>query len=191
MITNKEKRNAEDIGIKINKESKIISDNNKEKNNLNNNNENSNNNNTSKKINNKEKPIEHIYNNNFITLSATNNIFMFTPNKGSIIYNHRKINNDNFSNNNNNEKIPTLNTVKEIYSKPKIPYLISSNKKRENNTNLYFSLQENNFNHDILDLSGKNEQEINLNGDKYIKNNNDISQEYKNTVKNIKNEKTK
>ena len=188
-LTNEEKRNTKDIGIKINKESKIISDNNKEKNNLNNNNENSNNNNTSKKINNKEKPIEHIYNNNFITLSATNNIFMFTPNKGSIIYNHRKINNDNFSNNNNNEKIPTLNTVKEIYSKPKIPYLISSNKKRENNTNLYFSLQENNFNHDILDLSGKNEQEINLNGDKYIKNNNDISQEYKNTIKNIKNEK--
>ena len=200
-LTNDEKKNIKNIGKKINKESKIISDNYKGKSKLSNNNENimpnsnkdnnknKNNNNSSKKINNKENPIEHIYNNNFITFSATKNIFMFTPNKDSIIYKHRKINNDNQSNNNkNNRNIPILNMVKEIYSKPKIPYLITSNKKRENNSNLYFSLQENNFKYDNLDLSDKNENEITLNGDKYIKNNNEISQEHKHTTKNIKNE---
>jgi len=199
-IINEEQKNNKDIGIIINKEPKIISNNYKQKNNFSNNNENiipnsnidnnknSSNNSISKKINNKENPIGHIYNNNFITFSATKNIFMFTPNKESIIYKHRKKNNDNQSNNKNNKNIPTLNTVKEIYSKPKIPYLITSNKKREDNSNLYFSLQENNFKHDNLNLSEQNEHEIKLNGDKYIKNNNDISQEYKHTTKNIKNE---
>ena len=183
-ITNEAKINSNDIEIKINKETKILSDNFKRTKNFSDNNENmmpnsnlynnknSSNNNTSKKIN-KEKPIEHIFNNNFITLSATKNIFMFTPNKDSIIYKHRKINNENQNNNNKkNEKFPILNTVKEIYSKPKIPYLLTSNRKKESNTNLYFSLQENNFKNDNFDLSDKNENEINLNGDKYIKSEN-------------------
>ena len=200
-ITIDEKKNNKDIGKKIYKEQKIISDNHKGKNNFSNNeniiqnsnlynNKNSNINISSKKINNKKKPIEHIYNNNFITLSATKNIFMFTPNKDSIIYKHRKINNDKYNNNNNqnNEKIPNLNTDKEIYSKPKIPCLITSNKKKEDNPKLYYSLQEKNFKHNNLDLSDKNELEINLDGDKYIKSNNDISEEYKHTSKNIKNE---
>ena len=198
-IINEEKRNIKDIGKKINKESKIISDNYKGKKNSSNINEkaksnsnlyndnNSNNNNNSKIANNNKKPIEHIYNNNFITFSATKNIFMFTPNKDSIIYKHRKINNENHINNNKKNN-PTLNTVKEIYSKPKIPYLITTNKKRENNSNLYLSLQENNFRHDNLDLSEKNEYEINLNGDKYIKNNIDVSKEYNHTFENIKSE---
>ena len=57
----------------------------------------------------KEKPIEHIYNNNYFTLSATKNIFMFTPNKDSIIYKHRKIKTNIDE---NNVKNTSLNKVK-------------------------------------------------------------------------------
>ena len=88
-------------------------------------------------------PVEHIYNNNYFTLSATKNIFMFTPNKDSIIYKHRKINDPNYAANNKNNNInPDTNKVKEIYYKPKIPYLVNPNNKQINN-NYFFSLQDN------------------------------------------------
>ena len=88
-------------------------------------------------------PVEHIYNNNYFTLSATKNIFMFTPNKDSIIYKHRKINDPNYAANNKNNNInPDTNKVKEIYYKPKIPYIINPNNNQINN-NYFFSLQDN------------------------------------------------
>jgi len=76
------------------------------------------------------QPVEHIYNNNYFTLSATKNIFMFTPNKESIIYKHRKINP------NNNSNIG-MNTVNEIYSKPKISNYINYNKQKITKNNEY------------------------------------------------------
>lgn len=66
--------------------------------------------------------INNIYNNNFFTLSATKNIFMFTPHKDSIIYKHRKITNSQKKNYNKNE----------IYLKPKINILLNSEEKKEN-----------------------------------------------------------
>ena len=89
----------------------------------------------------KHHPIGHIYNNNYFTLSATKNIYMFTPNKESIIYKHRKLESSNATNTNQD-----LNSVKEVYYKPKIPYLINSNKKNGNNTKLFFSLGVNDNN---------------------------------------------
>ena len=195
-ISFEEQRNSKVTERKGNKESKIIFDNYKRRKDLNNENENNmsksnqyniNTNNNSKNTNNKEQPIEHIYNNNFFTLSATKNIFMFTPNKDSIIYKHRKIKNDK-NKNPNNENIPSLNTVKEIYSKPKIPYLLNLNKKRENNQNLFYSLQENNFDHHDFNLNDENRNSINLNRDKYIKNINEISKESKHNTNYRKNE---
>ena len=123
----------------IYKKQKIKKDNYKRKRDLDINNENnkltnSNENNNNSKFNGCR--IEHIYNNNFYTLSATKNIFMFTPNKDNMIYKFRKTNlkkNKNF--NNNLEEIP----IKKIYYKPKIPYLIHSNRKNLHN-NLFFSL---------------------------------------------------
>ncbi len=194
-IIYEDQRNS-NIERKDNKEPKIISDNYKRRKDLNNGNESNmsksnqyknNINDNSKNTSNKEQPIEHIYNNNFFTLSATKNIFMFTPNKDSIIYKHRKINNDK-NKNPINENIPSSNKVKEIYSKPKIPYLLTLNKKRENNHNLFFSLQENDFKHHNLNLNDENVNNININGDKYIKNINDISKESKHNANNRKTE---
>ena len=99
-------------------------------NNNNNKNYNSNTANVEGKSNYQGQPVEHIYNNNYFTLSATKNIFMFTPNKESIIYKHRKIN----QNNNNNI---AMNTVNEIYSKPKITNYINYNKQKITKNNLY------------------------------------------------------
>ena len=96
----------------------------------NNKNYNSNTANVEGKSNYQGQPVEHIYNNNYFTLSATKNIFMFTPNKESIIYKHRKIN----QNNNNNI---AMNTVNEIYSKPKITNYINYNKQKITKNNLY------------------------------------------------------
>jgi len=196
-IINEEQRNSKVIERKSHKEPNRISDNYKRKNFFNNGNENNvskNNqykNNThynSKKTSNKEPPIEHIYNNNYFTLSATKNIFMFTPNKDSIIYKHRKIKNDK-NINQNNENIQSNNTIKEIYSKPKIPYLLTLNKKRESNHNLFLSLQENNFkHHNDFNLNDENVNGINIKGDKYIKNINEISKESKHNTSNKKNE---
>ena len=98
------------------------------------------NNNINSKI--KEPPIEHIYNNNYFTLSATKNIFMFTQNKDNIKYSHRKINPINNQNNNSNSNQEIIH-AKEIYYKPKIPYLLYSNRKKLNNDNLFFSLKLN------------------------------------------------
>jgi hypothetical protein len=112
---------------------------------------------------------------------------MFTPNKDSIIHKHRKIKNDK-NKNQNNENIPSLNSIKEIYSKPKIPYLLTLNKKRENNQNLYFSLQENNFKHHDFNVNDENVNDININGIAYIKNSNEISKESKFNTDNLKNE---
>ena len=111
--------------------------------------------NTSKNASSKYKhyPIEHIYNNNYFTLSATKNIFMFTPNKDSIIYKHRKIN-PLINNQSNNQD---LNSVNEIYYKPKIPYLINSNRKNENNSKLFFTLGTNDNNkNDEKDIKDEN-----------------------------------
>lgn len=185
-----QQRNNKITDRQVIKEQKITSDNYRRKKEISNgneitgyksklNNNNTNYNNSNKNTSNKEQPIEHIYNNNFFTLSATKNIFMFTPNKDSIIYKHRKIKNDK-NQNKNNENIQSLNTVKEIYSKPKIPYLLTINKKRENSNNLFFSLQENNFKHHDLNLNNEKVNDININGDKYIKNSNVISKESKN-----------
>ena len=99
-------------------------------NNNNNKNYNSNTANVEGKSNYQGQPVEHIYNNNYFTLSATKNIFMFTPNKESIIYKHRKIN----QNNNNNI---AMNTVNEIYSKPKITNYINYNKQKITKNNMY------------------------------------------------------
>ena len=99
-------------------------------NNNNNKNYNSNTENVEGKSNYQGQPVEHIYNNNYFTLSATKNIFMFTPNKESIIYKHRKIN----QNNNNNI---AMNTVNEIYSKPKITNYINYNKQKITKNNMY------------------------------------------------------
>ena len=99
-------------------------------NNNNNKNYNSNIANVEGKSNYQGQPVEHIYNNNYFTLSATKNIFMFTPNKESIIYKHRKIN----PNNNNNI---AMSTVNEIYSKPKISNYINYNKQKITNNNVY------------------------------------------------------
>ena len=99
----------------------------------------------------KEYPIGHIYNNNYFTLSATKNIFMFTPNKDSIIYKHRKINT--VGNQNNN---PALKAVKEVYYKPKIPYLININKKKIEDEKLFFSLQEN-YNNNNIEVDNNND----------------------------------
>ena len=88
-------------------------------------------------------PVEHIYNNNYFTLSATKNIFMFTPNKDSIIYKHRKIKDPNFATNNKNNNInPDNSNAKDIYYKPKIPYIVNTNNK-ENNNDYFFTLQDN------------------------------------------------
>ena len=107
----------------------------------------------------KNSKIENIYNNNYFTLSATKNVFMFTPNRDSLVYQHRKIIDINNQNNN-----PELNIDKdkdkdkEIYYKPKIPYLINSNRskdnkniifsneKKENNKNELYKRNENNNN---------------------------------------------
>ena len=195
-IRSEEQRNSKVIERKVNKKPKIISDNYKRRKDFNNGNESNvsksnqdknNINYNSKKTSNKEQPIEHIYNNNFFTLSATKNIFMFTPNKDSIIYKHRKIKNDK-NKNQNNENNPSLNTVKEIYSKPKIPYLLTLNKKREKNHNLFFSLQENSFKHHDFNSNDENVNDININGDKYIKNYNEISRESKYNTTNRKSE---
>ena len=99
-------------------------------NNNNNKNYNSNTANVEGKSNYQGQPVEHIYNNNYFTLSATKNIFMFTPNKESIIYKHRKIN----QNNNNNI---AMNTVNEIYSKPKITNYINYNKQKITKNNMF------------------------------------------------------
>ena len=99
-------------------------------NNNNNKNYNSNTANVEGKSNYQGQPVEHIYNNNYFTLSATKNIFMFTPNKESIIYKHRKIN----QNNNNNI---AMNTVNEIYSKPKITNYINYNRQKITKNNMY------------------------------------------------------
>ena len=99
-------------------------------NNNNNKNYNSNTANIEGKSNYQGQPVEHIYNNNYFTLSATKNIFMFTPNKESIIYKHRKINPNNNSN-------MAMNTVNEIYSKPKITNYINYNKQKITKNNLY------------------------------------------------------
>ena len=115
-------------------------------------------------------PVEHIYNNNYFTLSSTKNIFMFTPNKDSIIYKHRKINNDANEANNN----PGFNKTKEIYYKPKIPYLINSNKKKISDNNLFFSVAKEN-----------QRNEFNLNIEKDNIGNNYINNSY-NLNKNIK-----
>ena len=112
--------------------------------------------NYSNKTNFKEYPIGHIYNNNYFTLSATKNIFMFNPNKDSIIYKHRKINT--IGNPDNN---PALKAVKEIYYKPKIPYLINTNKKKINNENLYFSLKEHYINDLKYDIDNENNNDLN------------------------------
>ena len=120
------------------KEIKIKKQNYKTKSEIIYNNENNNNNknynshtaNVEGKSNYQGQPVEHIYNNNYFTLSATKNIFMFTPNKESIIYKHRKIN----QNNNNNI---AMNTVNEIYSKPKITNYINYNKQKITKNNLY------------------------------------------------------
>lgn len=114
-------------------------------NNNNNKNYNSNTAHADGKSNYQGQPVEHIYNNNYFTLSATKNIFMFTPNKESIIYKHRKIN----PNNNNNI---AMNTVNEIYSKPKISNYINYNKQKITQNNEYEnknkvnSINENNIN---------------------------------------------
>jgi hypothetical protein len=113
--------------------------------------------NTDEKNNNtdcKEYPIRHIYNNNYFTLSATKNIFMFTPNKDSIIYKHRKIKTSGNSMNN-----PELKAVKEIYYKPKIPYIIKSNKKQLDNE-LHFSVKEN-YNNKLEDSNSEKENKNN------------------------------
>ena len=107
----------------------------------------------------KEYPIRHIYNNNFFTLSATKNIFMFTPNKDSIIYKHRKIKTAGNPMNN-----PAIKAVKDIYYKPKIPYLISKNK---NNNELLFSIKEN-YNNKSEDLNHGKENSNNLNDSKKL-----------------------
>ena len=116
-------------------------------------------------------PVEHIYNNNYFTLSATKNIFMFTPNKDSIIYKHRKINDPNNTTNTNNDN-PEQSYNKEIYYKPKIPYLLNSNRqKKPDNNDLFFSLPENT----IKITENKNKENNitnNLNSNTNINNNN-------------------
>ena len=95
------------------------------------------------------QPVEHIYNNNYFTLSATKNIFMFTPNKESIIYKHRKID----LNNNNNI---AMNTVNEIYSKPKISNYINYNKQIITNNNVYDNKNKaNSTNENNKDINNK------------------------------------
>ena len=116
------------------------------------NNENNNNNNkkyNSNTANVEGKPVEHIYNNNYFTLSATKNIFMFTPNKESIIYKHRKINPNNNSN-------MAMNTVNEIYSKPKISNYINYNKKKINKNSLYDNKSQ-------INSTNENNKDINNN----------------------------
>ena len=107
----------------------------------------------------KEYPIRHIYNNNFFTLSATKNIFMFTPNKDSIIYKHRKIKTAGNPLNN-----PAIRAVKDIYYKPKIPCLIRKNK---NNNELLFSIKEN-YNNNSENLNNGKENSNNLNDSKKL-----------------------
>ena len=134
-ISNIEENNGhKEINIKkenYKTKSEIIFNN--ENNNNNNRNYNSNTAHIEGKSNYQGQPIEHIYNNNYFTLSATKNIFMFTPNKESIIYKHRNINQNNNINNTN----IAMNTVNEIYSKPKISNYINYNKQKipKNNVN--------------------------------------------------------
>ena len=139
---------------------KITKENNRKKTESEGNNENNkfipNTNDNNKNTNFKEYPIGNIYNNNYFTLSATKNIFMFTPNKDSIIYKHRKINT--IGNPNNN---PALKAVKEIYYKPKIPYLINTNRKKINNENLYFSLKEHYINDLEYNIDNENSNDLN------------------------------
>ena len=123
-----------------------------------------------------EHPVEHIHNNNYFTLSATKNIFMFTSNKDSIIYKHRKINTI-------NNNIPDeIDEIKEIYSKPKISYIINTNPKKKHN-NLFFSLKENRNNKNELNLYDDNVYD--LNKENYI--NFKSTRAYK--AKNFKNKK--
>ena len=158
------------------------------------------NNNTSNNINIKEFPIGHIYNNNYFTLSATKNIFMYAPNKDSIIYKHRKINtNNNYNNNKSNlnplikevkEDInPLIKEVKEIYYKPKISHFINTSRRSKNKEdNLYISLQENN-NNNKLDLINENDNNIN-NNKRQNKYNYNIKTLNTNTIKNMISTKT-
>ena len=126
-------------------------------------------------------PIEH--NNNYFTLSATRNFFMYTPNKNSMIFKHRKMNDDIYEQNYN----PEFNKTREIYYKPKIPYIITSNKKKINN-NLYFSIKDNLR----KELNLKNENEDNeKNISNIIPNNSNINIKSMNTyfIKKPKNNK--
>ena len=114
----------------------------------------------------KKQLIERIYNNNYFTLSATKNIFMFPPNKDSIIHKHRKINTNI---NENNIKNNPLNKVNEIYFKPKIPYLININKKKENNINI---IKENELNINDEKKRNTHPKSIKINTSKNKKSNN-------------------
>ena len=95
--------------------------------------------NDNNKNNYKEYPIENIYNNNYFNLTTTKNIFMLTPAKNNILYSYRQLNDDNNINQIDNLY---LTNVKEIYSKPKIPYLINSNQNQKADE-LFISLIDN------------------------------------------------
>ena len=132
----------------------------------------------------KDNPGGNIYNNNYFTLSATKNIFMFAPNKDSIIYKHRKINTNESNKSNNNNQ--SSKEAKDVYYKPKIPYLINTNRREKNkDENLFFSVQDNNNNTEI-----KNDDNSNNN----IKNQNKLNYNIKTlntyTIKNMKHNKT-
>ena len=111
----------------------------------------------------KKCKVENIYNNNYYTLSATKNIFMFTPNRDNLIYQHRKINDINNQNNN-----PDLNIDKEIYYKPKVPYLINSNRSKDNKNIIFPNEKNENAQNEINNIIPNNNIQNNLNTIKSI-----------------------
>ena len=128
--------------------------------------------NDNNKNNYKEHPIENIYNNNYFNLTTTKNIFMFTPVKNNMIYSYRQLNDNNNINQMDNIY---LNNVKEIYSKPKIPYLINSNQNKKKDE-LFLPLRENINKLNLTEINSYRKKNDSLNNrNMYEKDNNYIS----------------